>query len=254
MYDGITASSVPGDGWAVAGYVNGAYRSYTALTQRYPDLIHISISVNDQGTALVLDVEKYDATPQQAPGWVRRMRAAGIAYPVVYMNTSTWQTVKDEFTAQGVAQPLYWVAQYDGIAVLPAGAIAKQHTNTPGYDMNVVADYWPGVDPVPHPLPDPTSEEDDMQQIEPIADHPGEYAYGVPSGKVKVAFVADGYTMAPAKLRVVLWVGGAPQVHDGVSLGGTAAKYATLALPTGCDAVTVRREDDSAFPVGAYLI
>jgi hypothetical protein len=151
MYDGVTASRVPSDGWGVAGYVNGSWPSYQALVNRFPHLAHISITVNAQGTALVLDVEDKDATPQQAPGWVQRMRAKGIPYPVVYMNASAWQSVKNEFAAQGVRPPLYWVAKYDGVAVVPAGAIAKQHTNTAGYDVSAVADYWPGVDPAPEP-------------------------------------------------------------------------------------------------------
>lgn len=154
----------------VSGYVGGRWPDYNALVAGLPGLRHVSIAVNDQETAVVLDVEKGDASPQQAPGWVRRMRAAGIQYPVVYMNDSTWQTVKDEFAAQGVAPPLYWVALYDGIAVVPAGAVAKQHTNTAGYDVSAALDYWPGVDPAPTPppVPVPVLKEHDMLVVRSI--------------------------------------------------------------------------------------
>ena len=177
MYDGVVADQVPGDGWAVAGYVNGSWPDFGQLESRFPGLKHVSITVNDQGTATVLDVESRDATPAQAPAWAQRMRASGIPYPVVYMNFSTWQTVKDEFAAQSIDLPLFWVAQYDGVATVPAGAIAKQYQSTTGYDVSAVADYWPGVDPAPLPTTaTPTSTESDMTtyfQIQVLPDGTG---------------------------------------------------------------------------------
>jgi hypothetical protein len=148
MYDGITAADVP-DGWGVAGYIDGTWPDYTALTLRWPNAVHISIAANPADDARCLDVETGDATPAQAPGWTVRQRQAGNPYPWVYCNESTWAEVVYEFAQQKVPAPLYWIAQYDGIPVVPPGAIAKQHTNTAGYDQSAVADYVPGIDPAP---------------------------------------------------------------------------------------------------------
>ncbi|MEU3352856.1 hypothetical protein [Streptomyces sp. NPDC037389] len=46
----------------------------------------------------------------------------------------------------GVFEPDYWVARFDGVPSIPAGAIAEQYENTPGFGKSVVADNWPGVD------------------------------------------------------------------------------------------------------------
>lgn len=164
MFDGITASEVP-DGWGVAGYIDGKWPDFAALQLRWPAAAHISIAASAADDAKALDVETGDATPAQAPGWTARQRARGDAYPWVYCNESTWAEAIYEFTLQRVPVPLWWVARYDGIAVVPPGAIAKQHTNTPGYDQSVVADYVPGIDPAPKPPAPPTApilQEDDM--------------------------------------------------------------------------------------------
>lgn len=256
MYDGIDSDAdvIPTDAQLVAGYVDGDYVWTAAEWARFPHSVHVRIAVKSTTNAgSVLDVETGDATPAESVTWVLTRRGAG-ADPTVYCNASTWPAVRSAFHARSVAEPHYWIADYDGSTAIPAGAVAHQYESTSRWDLSSVADYWPGVDPAPNPAPQGTEEDEDMQQIEPTADHPGEYAYGVPSGKTKVAFVADGYAMAPAKLRVVNWVGNNPQVHDGVQVGGTAAHYVTVALPSGASAVTVRREDSSAFPVGVYLI
>jgi hypothetical protein len=159
MYDGVNAGTVPNGAWAVAGYVNGLYQSYDALVAKFPSAVHLPISVNSTGRAKILDVENGDAIPAQAPGWVADQRAAGDPYPVVYCNqANTWPAVKAAFAAQpGIAPPLYWVAAYvSNPAVppaLPDGAIALQYYDFGGYDASVVADYWPGVDPAPQPVP-----------------------------------------------------------------------------------------------------
>lgn len=100
----------------------------------------------------VLDVEPGDATPAQAPGWVKMRRAAGLATPCVYVQKSSWASVQNEFNIQKTAQPLYWVAHYNDVEELPTlngiKAIAKQHHgNDPrNFDLSYVADFWPGVD------------------------------------------------------------------------------------------------------------
>lgn len=270
MYDGIDSDAeiIPTNAQLVAGYVDGDYAWSTADWARFPRSVHVRIAVRSRTNAgSVLDVETGDATPAASVDWVLLRRGAG-ADPTVYCNASTWPAVRAAFHARSVPEPHYWIADYNGSTAIPAGAIAHQYAEASRWDLSSVADYWPGVDPAPNPTPAPIPE-DVMQmqpylgQIEPLSVHPGEYAYGIPTGATRIGFVADGYDMAPARLRVVLWNQDAPTVRDGVVFGGTAPHHHTsLELypvkdKTGqevpVNAVTVRREDGSAFPVGVYL-
>jgi hypothetical protein len=98
----------------------------------------------------VCDVESGDLTPEQAVRWVGMRRASGLANPTVYCSISAWPYVAAAFINAGVAQPNWWLAGYDDVPEIPAGAIGKQYANAPltggHYDLSVVADHWPGVD------------------------------------------------------------------------------------------------------------
>lgn len=151
FYDSVTASRIPRGVQGVMGYDDGLYKWSDKDWGLFPSSVHVHIAVfasTNSGT--VLDVERYDASPEEAPGWVKMRRAAGVD-PTVYMNTSTWPQVRAAFRNQGVPEPHYWVAQYDNVKIVPDGAIGKQYYNNDalGFDMSVVADYWPGVDPAP---------------------------------------------------------------------------------------------------------
>lgn len=172
MYDSVTPAAIPRSAALVAGYLAPSRYAWSATDwNRFPAStrkIRISISarVND---GHVLDVEPGDATPEQAPGWCVMRRKSGLQYPVVYCNLSTWDRVRNAFIAENVPQPLYWIARYDNRPMMIPGAIAKQYAdpNTHGgghYDLSVVADYWPGIDPTPAvpTKPVPTKPEEEM--------------------------------------------------------------------------------------------
>jgi hypothetical protein len=196
MYDGITPASVPAGAALYAGYINGRWPSYTALMAQHPGKLYVSISVNSLGRAKALDVENGDATPAQAPGWVKAQRAAGDPYPVVYMNEATWPQVKAEFIAQNVAAPLYWVASYvadpSRVPAIPAGAIGVQYYSFSGYDVSVMADYIPGLDPAPvaPPVkaPAPSTLEGDMSWT--VLDAPTDA-----SAKARAMYLYTGVTV-----------------------------------------------------------
>ena len=167
MYDAVTAANIPADAQMVAGYIDKIKLEPWSAADwaRFPGAVKVEI-VKKASTngGHVLDVEPGDATPAEAPGWVRMRRAAG-ADPTIYVNRSTWATVQAEFGRQGVAQPHYWIAHYNGDPGLPTlngiTAVAKQHTaNLRGVDINSVADYWPGIDGA-RPTPN-TTEDDEM--------------------------------------------------------------------------------------------
>lgn len=162
MYDAITPSNIPKTATMVASYVNGKWPNFNEAVKLFPHAKHVSITVNNMGTADVLDIERYDATPQQAPAWVQRMRSLN-RIPTVYMSQAAWPSVKDAFQSQNVAPPNYWVANYNPSYPLdiPDGAIGLQYKTTQLYDVSIVADYWPGIDP-------PQVEENDMTPQEMI--------------------------------------------------------------------------------------
>jgi hypothetical protein len=64
----------------------------------------------------------------------------------VYCAKSGWSAVRHAFDSAGVTQPQYWIADWDGSASIPSGAVAKQYRNTSGYDVSAVRESWPGVD------------------------------------------------------------------------------------------------------------
>lgn len=151
MYDSTHPEAIPLTARMVAGYVDGLYAWLPAAWARFPNAVHVRIAVfPSTNGGQVLDVEQGDATPAQAPGWVRMRRAAGVD-PSVYCNTSTWPAVQAEFARQGVAQPHYWVAHYGAGPNIPAGAIAVQYADPAAgsggqWDISAVADFWPGID------------------------------------------------------------------------------------------------------------
>lgn len=163
MFDGIAQDApgiarIPTAIRLVAGYDDGDYAWSAADWALFPNSVHVHIAVHastDSGS--VLDVETGDATPEEAVNWVLMRRAAG-ADPSVYCNSSSWAAVRSAFATHDVRPPHYWIAQYDGNPAIPAGAMAKQYANHPGYDVSSVADYWPGLDPAPVPAPAPTEE------------------------------------------------------------------------------------------------
>lgn len=147
MLDSVNAGAIPVDTPVVGGYVDGRYAWSAADWARFPrsalDRIAVFASTDDGNE---LDCETGDATPEQAPGWVAMRRRAGVT-PTVYCNLSTWPAIRAAFAAQGVPEPLYRIALYDGRAVMIPGSIGKQYLgDTNGVDYNIVADHWPGVD------------------------------------------------------------------------------------------------------------
>lgn len=155
MFDAVSPGALPRSAVLVAGYDDGLYNNVAKIRAQFPHALLVDITVSSRHNwGHVLDVETGDATAAEAPGWVLMRRAAGVD-PSVYCNSSTWPSVRAAFRAAGVAEPHYWIARYDGDPTIPAGAVAKQYLNTPGWDESSVADYWPGVDPAPTSTPTP---------------------------------------------------------------------------------------------------
>jgi hypothetical protein len=158
MLDGIAGDApamarYPGAVAFAAGYVDGLYRWSAAHWALFPNSVHVGIAVfSTTNDGHVLDCEPGNATPAQSVDWVLSRRAAGVD-PTVYCGRNTWwAAIRAAFRARGVAEPHYWVADYSvdqSDPVIPPGAIALQYRDAGQYDLSVVADHWPGVDPPP---------------------------------------------------------------------------------------------------------
>lgn len=159
MLDGIAADApamarYPGAISFAAGYVDGLYKWSAADWALFPNSTHVGIAVfADTDDGIVLDCEPGNCTPAQSVDWVLLRRRAGVD-PTVYCNQLDpdvgWPAVRAAFRARGVPEPHYWVANYDVPASgprIPVGAVGLQYEDAGDYDLSIVADYWPGVDP-----------------------------------------------------------------------------------------------------------
>jgi hypothetical protein len=173
MYDGINAlaAGIARDfptAAKIAGYVNGTYAWSQAEWSLFPHADHVTISVTASANAGdVLDVERGDATPDQAAGWIAMRKANGLYRPTIYCSRSVIPAVRAG-TGKYILGKDYdiWVADYTGqpheVAAPgnpPATCAATQYESTAGWDASVVFDpAWPHrsapVTPKP-PAPQP---------------------------------------------------------------------------------------------------
>ena len=225
MYDGLNTDAAAigrqakaGD--VVGGYGDGRYAwSDTDWAHIAPGVVRVLIVVfSTTNDGVILDCEPGNATPAQSVDWVLMRRAAGVD-PTVYMSVSNWATVRAAFQARGVREPHYWVAAYDNVQVIPAGAVGKQYADNlllgKPWDESVVADYWPGIDP---PHPHTIHQEDDMNTS---SDQDGEAGLSWPTGSRHVVQATYDPRKGNPALRVVLnlptgpWADPAPWTLSG---------------------------------------
>lgn len=168
MLDSTTAGDIPKTATMVAGYIDGRYQTVDALKKRFPRATIVTITVLGTPGAQVCDTEPGNIGVVGAVRWAKNEIKAG-RKPTLYCMASMWPQVKTAVANAGISgQVAYWIAQYDGKAIIPRGAVAKQHLHGdkahPGsysgghYDVSIVADYWPGVDPDPKPHTPPMTD------------------------------------------------------------------------------------------------
>lgn len=116
MYDSTDLSQIPENAAAVAGYVGGHWPTFHTLAHGWPHAHLLSIAVASVFDAECLDIENGDATPDLAPGWVKRQLDHGVKRPVVYSSVSEMQQVIDTLAHAGISRPHYrvWTAHYNG--------------------------------------------------------------------------------------------------------------------------------------------
>jgi len=156
LYDSTSPFDIPVTAESVAYYCDGIYAvSEATVRARFPTQPLIRIAVFGQtNDGNALDVERGDATPSEAPQWVKWRHAAGIPQPWVYVNRSNRSTVENALIQEGIVsdQVALWVATLDGTQTVPAGpypVAAVQYANSLSsgghYDLSIVNDqFGPG--------------------------------------------------------------------------------------------------------------
>lgn len=131
MYDSVTLSQIPADGFAAAGYTSGLFTTWPSLVSGFPNAHKISIAINDQHAAMCLDVEPGDAVPSQVVGWIRFDIQNGFPHPCVYSSLFEYlNQIKPLVEQAGLWNVIFkWDADYTFIAHIDAGFDATQWTD-----------------------------------------------------------------------------------------------------------------------------
>lgn len=179
LYDGINSLAPAihadfGSPALVAGYVNGAYAWSSEEWNLFPHSAHVTITVTASANAGdVLDVERGDASPDEAYGWIRMRKAAGLFRPTIYCARGNLPAVRAGSGSYVLGQDYdVWVADWTGSAHevsssvkggVAARCAAVQYRSTGSYDASAVYDDgWPhrsapSPKPAPKPSPKPAS-------------------------------------------------------------------------------------------------
>ena len=155
MADAVTPANIPAKLGCAAAYVNGEFEWTRQELARFPRVIRISVLPDPKAAAKAraLDVENHDATPADAPAFVRYRQGIHHRDATIYCNRSTLPAVLEHL---GDLQPRLWIATLDGrawtpdelaidiaaaekIPVSPERIWAVQYvTLAPGYDLSLV--------------------------------------------------------------------------------------------------------------------
>lgn len=151
--DSVTPSAIPLGGiQGVMGYANGHFRWTDQETRRFTaaglQVVHIDVNGAAPGLAAIVDVERFDVSPAQAPDWIRE-RNAFRGDAAVYCGLDNCPAL---FAATSQVFGHYWliVADWDNSPEAPAirlpanvKLLGKQYKNTPDYDETAIyADNW----------------------------------------------------------------------------------------------------------------
>lgn len=156
MYDAVEPAGLPTETTLAAGYVGGSWPSYEGIRARFPRALVLSIAVNHSETAMVLDVERGDATPELAPSWYRMMQERGMLRPAFYTSVSGVADLTHALLAAGHDRSSWrlWTAHYTGRAHFCGAACGYPLSEAPGatqfdsgsrsrrYDVSLTSHGW----------------------------------------------------------------------------------------------------------------
>jgi hypothetical protein len=141
MGDSTRLESIPLSVQIAAVYRNGLYAARPAdVAGRFPASRYVVVWIDVNGSApescQILDVERYDASPEQAPGWIRRRRAlVHTSLPTVYCDRSTLTAVQLHCGAAGLKSGTdyqLWISTLDGTTTLDGTPSGRPLLSIPG--------------------------------------------------------------------------------------------------------------------------
>jgi Putative peptidoglycan binding domain len=135
MYDSVDIAQIPPGPEAVAGYVDGGYRTAGPLAVRFPHARLVTIAVTAASDADVLDIETGDAEPAGFPAWHARQQARGVARPAAYASVSVMHDeVVPRMQAAGIgrSQVRLWTAHYAGLHICGPGSCGELAADADG--------------------------------------------------------------------------------------------------------------------------
>ena len=192
MYDSVNIDNLPLDGDVYAGYVGGNWPTYEPLMKKFPHKPVVSIAVQANQDAQVLDIESGDATPEQAAAWVARQIKLGRKRPTIYTSHALMQDVLNEIAKAKVERPDFWIADWTGAAHAIPGAVAVQWASNDRFDETVITDpTWPEVASAPKPAPKPEPKPEPKPDNEPVL-KPGDKGAEVKELQTKLKVKVDG--------------------------------------------------------------
>ena len=163
MFDSTELSRIPTDAQAVAGYVGGSWATYPKLATLFPKAKRVSIAVNSSEDADVLDIETGDATPEDAPAWIKRQEKLGKYRPCLYIERSNATHLLLVLSIAKISreQIRLWVADWTGVPHIcgPSEGLATtsdatQYTDKAlgrNLDVSLCAESFFAVKPAPKP-------------------------------------------------------------------------------------------------------
>lgn len=115
MGDSTDPTALPPGLDAYAGYVGGRWPDFEAIATREGSAHLLSIAIAADEDADCLDIERGDATVDQAPQWAHRQRLRGMWRPALYISVSSAQALVDLMTAGNATRRSFrlFTAHYD---------------------------------------------------------------------------------------------------------------------------------------------
>lgn len=114
-YDSVDISAIPKNPQVVMCYDDGKFRNVDMARRLFPHahVLRIAVFAKDDGD--VLDVERGDASPGEAPGWFERQAHNGVWRPCIYMSRSVMPEVQKAMEDFHIPRAEYrlWSASYD---------------------------------------------------------------------------------------------------------------------------------------------
>jgi hypothetical protein len=163
--DSVGVSSLQPGYPVYAGYAYGPFNNWSALVARFPTakLVSISPVVETSERVAVLDVEPGNATPANAPSFVKLGKAGIVNKPTIYCSAGDISAVVDACSNAGISRNSYyvWSAHWIGEHICgPATcgypqADACQYASNNAYDSDVWTTSMFTSTPVPPPPPSP---------------------------------------------------------------------------------------------------